>query len=85
MHIKRARSYWFITFKGLLPFVEKQIRVLHDGVANRKTRSLFSGAKRWFGNKPNSGTGTSVVYAKDATELQESLFRISFSKILVGR
>jgi len=56
--------------KGLLPFVEKQIRVLHDGVANRKTRSLFSGAKRWFGNKPNSGTGTSVVYAKDATELQ---------------
>ena len=48
------------------------MRTLHDIVTNRKSRSLFSGAKRWFGqNKPGTaGSGTSVVYGKEAPELQ---------------
>jgi len=51
--------------------VEKQLRLLAEIVTNRKSRSLFSGAKRWFGsNKPNSAGGTSVVYSKEAPELQ---------------
>ena len=34
-------------------------------------RSLFSGAKRWFGtNKGNPSGGTSVVYSREAPELQ---------------
>ena len=60
-----------IVLKSVIPFVEKQIKQLHEIVDNRKSRSLFSGAKRWFGgNKPSSGGGTSVVYNKDAPELQ---------------
>jgi len=60
-----------IVLKSVVPFVEKQIKQLKEVVDNRKSRSLFSGAKRWFGgNKPSSGVGTSVVYNKDAPELQ---------------
>lgn len=60
-----------LVLRSVIPFVEKQLRQLHEVVVNRKSRSLFSGAKRWFGsNKPNSGAGTSVVYGKDAPELQ---------------
>ena len=60
--------------KGLIPYVEKQLRLTSEIVTNRKSRSLFSGAKRWFGsNKPNSGGGTSVVYSKEAPELQVQL------------
>ncbi len=51
--------------------MERQMRVLHDAVTNKKSRSLFSGAKRWFGQgKPGSSSGTSVVYSKDTPELQ---------------
>lgn len=35
--------------RGLIPHVERQMRMFNDIVSNRKTRSLFSGAKRWFG------------------------------------
>jgi len=60
-----------LTIKCLIPYVEKQLRLLAEIVTNRKSRSLFSGAKRWFGsNKPNSAGGTSVVYSKEAPELQ---------------
>ncbi|CAB4069174.1 TRAPPC8 [Lepeophtheirus salmonis] len=56
--------------RGLVPFVEKQMRTLHEVATNRKSRSLFSGAKRWFGQgKPGSSSGTSVVYGKEAPEL----------------
>ena len=38
---------------------------------DRKSRSLFSGAKRWFGQgKPGVATGTSVIYGREAPELQ---------------
>ena len=58
--------------KGLVPHVEKQLRTLHEIVTNRKGRSLFNvGVKRWFGqSKPGTASGTSVVYGRDATELQ---------------
>ena len=47
------------------------MRFLHDIVMNRKSRSLFSGAKRWFGQgKPGAASGTSVIYGKEAPELQ---------------
>lgn len=54
--------------------MEKQLRLTAEIVTNRKSRSLFSGAKRWFGaNKPaGSGGGTSVVYSREAPELQVS-------------
>ena len=35
--------------RGLIPHVERQMRLFNDIVTNRKSRSLFSGAKRWFG------------------------------------
>ena len=52
--------------------------MLHEVVTNRKSRSLFSGAKRWFGgsqNKGGVGAGgaagvSSVIYGKEAPELQ---------------
>lgn len=57
--------------KGLIPHVEKQMRLLQEIVTNRKSRSLFSGAKRWFGqSKPGVATGTSVIYGREAPELQ---------------
>ncbi len=47
------------------------MRQLNELVTNRKSRSFLSGAKRWFGqNKPGAASGTSVVYSKEATELQ---------------
>ncbi len=58
---------------GLLPYLEHLMRQLNDPVANRsKSRSFLVGAKRWFGqNKPGAaGAGTSIVYSKEATELQ---------------
>jgi len=64
-----------LVIKAVVPYAEKQLKQLHELVTNRKSRSLFSGAKRWFGtNKPNAATGggggTSVVYSKEAPELQ---------------
>ena len=60
------------TIKSLIPYVEKQLKFTSEIVTNRKSRSLFSGAKRWFGsNRPNTaGGGTSVIYSKEAPELQ---------------
>ncbi len=63
--------YFSFCTNGLLPYLEQQMRFLHEAVTNRKSRSLFLGAKRWFGqNKPGAASGTSVVYSKEATELQ---------------
>ena len=61
-----------LVIKSLVPYVEKQLRLTSEIVTNRKSRSLFSGAKRWFGStKGGSGGGaTSVVYSKEAPELQ---------------
>jgi len=60
-----------LTIKALIPWVEKQLKHLHEVVTNRKSRSLFSGAKRWFGtNKGSPSGGTSVVYSREAPELQ---------------
>jgi hypothetical protein len=60
-----------LVIKCLIPYVEKQLRLLHEVVTNRKSRSLFSGAKRWFGtNKGSPSGGTSVVYSREAPELQ---------------
>ena len=41
-------------------------------VRNRKKRSIFSGAKGWFGGTkpPGSGGGNTVVYSREAPELQ---------------
>ena len=58
--------------------MERQLRMLHEVVTNRKSRSLFSGAKRWFGGSQNKGGGgaagaagvSSVIYGKEASELQ---------------
>ena len=62
-----------LVLKVVIPFAEKQLKQIHEIVVNRKSRSLFSGAKRWFGsNKTNPGAGTSVIYSKDAPELQVS-------------
>ena len=46
--------------------------LLQQTLANRgKGRNFLSGAKRWFGqNKAGSAAGTSVVYGKEAPELQ---------------
>ena len=55
----------------MIPHCERQLRLLNEIVTNRKTRSLFSGAKRWFGQgKPGVATGTSVIYGREAPELQ---------------
>ena len=60
--------------KSLIPYVEKQLKFTSEIVTNRKSRSLFSGAKRWFGsNKPAGSAGTSVVYSREAPELQVRL------------
>ena len=79
-----------LVIKGLIPYLEKQMRTLQEIVTNRKSRSLFSGAKKWFsgaaasaGNKTGAGSllgstagsgmtggGTSVIYAREAPELQ---------------
>ena len=57
--------------KCLIPHCERQLRLLNEIVTNRKSRSLFSGAKRWFGQgKPGVATGTSVIYGREAPELQ---------------
>ena len=55
----------------LLRHCEGQLKVLHEIITNRKSRSLFSGAKRWFGqSKPGVASGTSVIYGREAPELQ---------------
>ena len=71
-------SHTRFVIKCLIPHVERQLRMLHEVVTNRKSRSLFSGAKRWFGGSQNKGGGaaggaagvSSVIYGKEAPELQ---------------
>ena len=60
-----------IVIKSVIPYAEKQIKSLHEVAANKKSRGLFAGAKRWFGNqKGMAGAIASVGYARDAPELQ---------------
>lgn len=43
----------------LMPYIEKQLVILNDAIANKKgmSKSLFSATKRWFSaNKPSSST-----------------------------
>ncbi|GJQ66108.1 hypothetical protein Trydic_g5778 [Trypoxylus dichotomus] len=60
--------------RALLPFVERQVSILNEYVANKKgvSRSLFSATKRWFTpHKPGgSGTTNTAMYYLDAPELQ---------------
>lgn len=62
------------TIRALIPFVEKQVGILNESIANKKgvSRSLLSATKRWFvTNKPPAGTNqSSVAYTQDSTELQ---------------
>jgi hypothetical protein len=60
-----------IIIKSVIPFAEKQIKSLHEVASNKKSRGLFAGAKRWFGNqKGMAGAIASVGYVRDAPELQ---------------
>lgn len=55
--------YEFCT-RALLPYVEKQIKLLTDFVANKKgvSKSLFSATKRWFApNKPGSSAASNSL------------------------
>ncbi|RUS81108.1 hypothetical protein EGW08_011148, partial [Elysia chlorotica] len=62
--------------RALVPWVERQMKMLSEQVTSRKAihRSFFSATKKWFGNKPQgpvpSTQNTTVVYTKDAPELQ---------------
>ncbi|GBM42531.1 Trafficking protein particle complex subunit 8 [Araneus ventricosus] len=62
--------------QGLIPFIEKRVRLLNEQVANRKGlhRTLFGVTKKFFGNKPGvqspASSLNSVVYGPDAPELQ---------------
>ncbi|KRT81734.1 hypothetical protein AMK59_5774 [Oryctes borbonicus] len=60
--------------RALLPFVERQVSILNEYVANKKgvSRSLFSATKRWFTpHKPGSSGATNApIYYLDAPELQ---------------
>lgn len=62
------------TVRALIPFVERQVGILNESIANKKgvSRSLLSATKRWFvTNKPPAGTNqNSVAYTQDSTELQ---------------
>ncbi|XP_028156042.1 trafficking protein particle complex subunit 8 [Ostrinia furnacalis] len=60
--------------KALLPYLEKQISLLSEVVANRKgvSRSLLSATKRWFGTGKTGNTtaNNTVIYTNDCPELQ---------------
>ncbi|CAB3239968.1 unnamed protein product [Arctia plantaginis] len=60
--------------KALLPYMEKQISLLSEIVANRKgvSRSLLSATKRWFGTGKtgNTTSNSTVIYTSDCPELQ---------------
>ncbi|XP_048577205.1 trafficking protein particle complex subunit 8 isoform X2 [Nematostella vectensis] len=64
-----------LAFRGLLPFIERLMRVLNDQIMARKGlhRSIFSATKKWFGGgKPAglaSGLVPGIVYTNDAPEL----------------
>ena len=61
--IKCPFFFFRFVIKCLIPHCERQLRLLHEIVSNRKTRSLFSGAKRWFG-QPKPGAIFSPVKIK---------------------
>lgn len=62
------------TIRSLIPYIEKQILILNETVANKKgvSRSLLSATKRWFvTNKPGVNNSQNVVvYSNDSLELQ---------------
>ncbi|XP_077982517.1 trafficking protein particle complex subunit 8-like [Glandiceps talaboti] len=66
------------TVRGLLGYVERQIRILSEQLASRKgiPRSFFSATKKWFGgNKPGSQSShvvsaAGIKYSPESPELQ---------------
>ncbi|KAL1493024.1 hypothetical protein ABEB36_011167 [Hypothenemus hampei] len=59
----------------LLPYVEKQISILHEAVANKKgvSKSLLTATKRWFSaSKPNTNAlaVNNLIYSVGSSELQ---------------
>ncbi|XP_014675931.1 PREDICTED: trafficking protein particle complex subunit 8-like [Priapulus caudatus] len=63
--------------RGLLPYVERQIRTLNDQLMSRKGihRSLFSATKKWFGGSKPVTQGlnlqnTLLSYGSESPELQ---------------
>jgi hypothetical protein len=48
--------------RGLVPFVERQMRVINDQVVARKglSKSFTSGVKKWFGGGGSSGVSTTI-------------------------
>ncbi|CAG9759362.1 unnamed protein product [Ceutorhynchus assimilis] len=59
----------------LIPYLEKQLAILNDCVANKKgmSKSLLSATKRWFtANKPTASTTSvnNLIYPLDSPELQ---------------
>ncbi|CAG0912437.1 unnamed protein product [Notodromas monacha] len=68
----------FVT-KALVPYVERQMKVLHDTVGTRKGihRSIVSATKKWFAPagravaaSNNSASTPQVLYAADSPEMQ---------------
>uniref|UniRef100_A0A0K0G2K8 Trafficking protein particle complex subunit 8 (inferred by orthology to a human protein) n=1 Tax=Strongyloides venezuelensis TaxID=75913 RepID=A0A0K0G2K8_STRVS len=61
------------TINALIPFVERQLKVLNDGWINRKgfAKSLTLGVKKWFGPVTSTNiTPSKVVYSPECGELQ---------------
>ena len=62
------------TIRALIPYAEKQVGVLNDSIANKKSvsKSLIGVTKRWFvTNKPGATTAqNAVVYTPESAELQ---------------
>ncbi|XP_045191789.2 trafficking protein particle complex subunit 8-like isoform X2 [Mercenaria mercenaria] len=63
--------------RALIPWAERQMRTLNDMLMSRTglRKSLFGTAKKLFGGNPSktsqaANTATTVVYSKDAPELQ---------------
>ncbi|CAL1544174.1 unnamed protein product [Lymnaea stagnalis] len=59
--------------RALIPWAERQMKLLNEQLTSRKGmhRSFFSATKKWFGTKPMPASqNTTVVYTKDAPELQ---------------
>ncbi|CAG7661317.1 unnamed protein product [Allacma fusca] len=55
--------------KSLLPYVERQAKVMHESILNRRgvSKSFFSATKRLFGT--GAKTASSIVYALESPEM----------------
>lgn len=61
------------TINALIPFIERQLKVLNDGWINRKgfAKSLTLGMKKWFGPVTSTNIAPSkIVYSSECGELQ---------------